>query len=730
MKRREFKQRVMQSGVRHGSPWHIVAWSLAPAAVLVAVLLSPAPALAAESCPNEQLRAENNSTQLPDCRAYELVTPVEKLGHSVQVATSQEELGAVVSPDGLHVFFTSNGAYGDQLSGLAGVFQATRSPAGWLSTTVAPIYNAEHPGFGEINEYGPKGAPLDLSTFFYKRNERGVFVEEGGEPHEQIFHGTVYARYPGGEFANISQNSTGQSTYVGSSADGSHVILEMAPLVTEVGGQTGGVESLFDSTGGHVFPVGVGNDGLPASTCGSILAGTYSPEEFPTNASIIGSPGKFVSAVSGDGSTVFFESPDPRGGVWSSDPNCARAGELYLRQNNATTTEVSLSQKTGSVGSPAPNGAEFEGAAADASRVFFHSRDQLTNDAAASEGGLYEYDVATRTLTFIAREAEVLGNPGNHTLTMPPQISSDGTHVYFYGTVPGNGPSGRNLYLWDDGRISFIVRAGGVPIPLSETSADGSTLAFMTTANLTAYDSGGQPEIYVYEASGGTLACISCDPNGAPPVGQPQLYGRTFPQSQQEVRDSPLVPLHSVTSDGSRVFFDSPDPLLPGATNGLYNVYEYQNGGLQLLSDGNGPYESRLAGASSDGTDVIIGTYDSLVPQDQGSNNGNLYDVRVGGGLPAPVTPLGCAEACQGQPAAPPVLPSAASASYPGGENLVSPPVAAPASKPLTRAQKLTKALKACRAKRNKHKRARCEAEARTKYGAAHKAKKTNRKRG
>jgi hypothetical protein len=52
------------------------------------------------------------------------------------------------------------------------------------------------------------------------------------------------------------------------------------------------------------------------------------------------------------------------------------------------------------------------------------------------------------------------------------------------------------------------------------------------------------------------------------------------------------------------------------------------------------------------------------------------------------------------------------------------------AAKPLTRAQKLTKALKACKAKykKSKKKRAACEKQARTKYGPIHKAKKSNRR--
>ena len=48
------------------------------------------------------------------------------------------------------------------------------------------------------------------------------------------------------------------------------------------------------------------------------------------------------------------------------------------------------------------------------------------------------------------------------------------------------------------------------------------------------------------------------------------------------------------------------------------------------------------------------------------------------------------------------------------------------AAKPLTRAQKLAKALGSCRKYRRRWRRVRCEAQARSKYGAKHRTKKSS----
>jgi hypothetical protein len=178
------------------------------------------------------------------------------------------------------------------------------------------------------------------------------------------------------------------------------------------------------------------------------------------------------------------------------------------------------------------------------------------------------------------------------------------------------------------------------------------------------------------------------------------------------------VPSHALNEDGSRVFFSSPDPLVPGATNGVRNVYEYEHGSLYLLSDGNGAAESLLVGVSSDGSDVIIGTAESLIAQDENNGDDDLYDVRVDGGFPAPVVPTRCeGDACQGPPAPAPTFRPPLSAEAPAREGVLASTPAATSRTP-TRAQRLAEALRRCK-RAPKGQRHACTIRAHRRYGAA-----------
>jgi len=188
-----------------------------------------------------------------------------------------------------------------------------------------------------------------------------------------------------------------------------------------------------------------------------------------------------------------------------------------------------------------------------------------------------------------------------------------------------------------------------------------------------------------------------------------------------------------MSADGVRVFFDTPDPLVPQDINGKRDVYEWEEQGVgscpvghtggcvYLVSSGAGPSESFFVDNSESGSDVFFATADELVPGDT-DHGYDIYDARVGGGFPQPPVAAGCfGDACQGP------LGAAMLSTAPGGSATLtgSADIATPAPRPLTRAQKLSAALRACHARRSKKKRAICEAQALKRYRQILRAKKT-----
>jgi hypothetical protein len=228
-------------------------------------------------------------------------------------------------------------------------------------------------------------------------------------------------------------------------------------------------------------------------------------------------------------------------------------------------------------------------------------------------------------------------------------------------------------------------------------------------------------EVYVYDAEAGRLVCASCNPTGARPVGPSTLSGPSGPENHYRPRD--------LLEDGS-LFFESKDALATDAKAGHENVYEYESGGVHAISNVAGGYESYFLDASPNGENVFFASADKLLPEDPGGNT-VVWDARVDGGRPVTSVPVACdgVESCEPPAIPPPVLAAPASATFSGpGNGLPSqaPAVLKPKPKPLTRAQKLAKALKACRRDSAKSKRTRCEKAARKTYGAKAGAKKSD----
>ena len=169
-----------------------------------------------------------------------------------------------------------------------------------------------------------------------------------------------------------------------------------------------------------------------------------------------------------------------------------------------------------------------------------------------------------------------------------------------------------------------------------------------------------------------------------------------------------------VPSDDGRIFFDSPDTLVPQATNAKEDVYEYEPAGVggpdgctmaarsyvasdggcvSLVSAGTSSEESAFVDASEDGNDVFFLTTARLASQDVDTAF-DVYDAHVcSAGSPCvsePVLPPPCSsgDACKAPPSLQPaVFGAPASATFSGSGNITpaAPEVvkAKPRSKPV-----------------------------------------------
>jgi hypothetical protein len=187
-------------------------------------------------------------------------------------------------------------------------------------------------------------------------------------------------------------------------------------------------------------------------------------------------------------------------------------------------------------------------------------------------------------------------------------------------------------------------------------------------------------------------------------------------------------------SDSGRLFFDSADALVPSDANGKEDVYEYEPGGVGscgresgcvgLISSGSSGEESAFLDASESGNDVFFLTAAQLSPADQ-DHALDVYDAHVCtsespcASSPPPSPPACEGDACQNS-VAPPNDATPGSFTFHGPGNVTPPapkPVVKAKTKPLTRAQKLAKALKTCKKDRSKKRRSGCEKKARKLYG-------------
>jgi len=149
-------------------------------------------------------------------------------------------------------------------------------------------------------------------------------------------------------------------------------------------------------------------------------------------------------------------------------------------------------------------------------------------------------------------------------------------------------------------------------------------------------------------------------------------------------------------------------------------------GCVGLISSGNSSEESAFLDASETGGDVFFLTAAKLAPQDQEASY-NIYDAHECTSAspcttpPVPPPPCDTEASCRPSPTPqPPIYGAGPSETFSGPGNLAPGPSSSPKVKSAAqlKAERLAKALKACRKDRSKEKRLVCEKQARERYGA------------
>ena len=645
-------------------------------------------------------------------RGWELVSPSEKHGNDVIASSSRTHAAAGETP-GLPaaVAFASLGGFADAVgSGIATEYLAQRTAqpgtSGWTTHAITPPQEPMSVAAAaqQLDPAYELFAP-DLSKAVFRAwspltdapNVAGVENLYAREDLRSAGPGSYRlltdAPAPLPPIANGSQ----RPFLAAATADLGHVLFESQLALSA--DTAGGNPTLYKVDGGMPRLLAASAD------CPTFLA----VADRPCSAAGAGATAlhQTSEALSADGSRVVFASPVAFTGNVSTGTTPSGLFQLDDGGTPATADDTLVQINASELAAPEQSqAARFQAASADGARVYFSSGERLSEEAPPG-GGLYlwerEPDASGRDLTFVAFGAlNVLAfgasrdgsriyfaAPGQLMAGGPP-VAEDGVYLWQRGAAPGGGTLSFVAALSVvDARSNADAVAWNLTPPTARVTPDGGTLLFEVAdevgigagrdhgacaRNPNFTSSGICGELYVYRADASTplapaVACASCRPPGAPTGANAWTSARSGTGGAQGTAHLS----HALSDDGRRVFFSSAAALVPEDANGTVDAYEYDvpSATVRLLSSGRDPADSWFLDASADGDDAFFVTRERLVGWDV-DRAYDLYDARVGGGLPEPpAPPPACdGDACRGAAHAPPPVPALGSAT------LVLPPVA------------------------------------------------------
>lgn len=643
------------------------------------------------ACPNARFR-NGLSANLPDCRAYEQVTPADKEGaQEIDGYDNQAFIGGVVvAEDGNRLMLEQLGVdWGPASAGQSPYFFTREEGNGWKIASAVP---QPQNGVNLVEEQAL--APNLTSSAF----SSGVI--QPGEEDASVMEFKVGS--PGGPDVTVAKmphkDVKNAGGWVTASADFSKRILaaEDRTLAGHPTG-TGSGNDLYeytDKAGLRQLNVTGPTPGTTIGSCGALLA-----EEQ------VGRLTASKHVLSADGSRVFFYAIPGN--------SCSEPRHLYMRTGGAETRDIGVvtflaanAEGTKALLDKQNGNGEgnevllYDTNAATAEHLFslhdainpgvlivsqgftafyFHVQSQIPGTEAppllpvAGEQNLYRYDFAAHALRFVVQDHSLFGTPST---------SPDGRYLYF--------EAGNTCYRQHTYRAGDPVGVAGLPVgnPECPTLKDPAALGLFASQQL-----------YRYDSVADAVECISC----ASPFDSEPKPSSTFGDAKR------LEPggFESIvaSANGDFAFFSTAAALLPSDVDGEImpnpespqsgnafdsantspssDVYEWRADGvngcahvqgcLALITSGRGGLIVRILGSTLTGSDVFFSTAERLVPQDK-DGQVDIYDARVGGGFPPPpARPVECeGDACS-TPPNPPNDTSPSSFTFSGAGNLTQP---------------------------------------------------------
>lgn len=605
--------------------------------IVTAAAPSPAPA----TCPNESVRQQQGSTYLPDCRGYELVSPVISNGALLSGAA----LGA-----GGHAAMSYIGSTPGSPSGSVARVSATRTAHGWSAQSMLP---------SGADLLGPTSllaaATPDFSSTILLYSSS--YVTSSVSPHRYLVR-----RFPDGSQVLLHTYGVagqGFNFYV-ASADLSRVYNSTDEDPQGLG-ETPGTYNIYEyGSGSPILASRMPDGSVPK--CG-VPAVNF--QSFP--AALINRISTHL--VSSDGDRVFFH---------SSGDNCEAAAPVDLYRRDIV--EESTTLISGPPLSGEDHGATLLRANAAGTAAYFFTATRLSPEDLNTTNDVYRFtDQAGNVCLTCAVEVDIpdLTNPVSGQGL--PQISEDGSHLYFQSAAklaPGAGGSPTDLYVMKAGKIHFVGPSNGLVSRRSELTRDGNVLIFRSNRPglnaITGSDNGGRSQFYRYQDDAESLVCVSCPRSGAPAAGEVELNRLSFGNSLMAFEDR-----RALSADGSTFAYLTTSPLVPRDVNGDWDIYRWHNGESRLITDGTSTYplipeqQIRLMDVSEDGSDILFADNVKLTTDPVPDHPlVQLYTAHVDGGFEHTLRPSCEADGCRPQPTTSLPGSSPATASFLGSDNV------------------------------------------------------------